>query len=111
MDKAYSKAFAAIKLAKKYHETGDEAKARQAAICLARLGLQNASHGFRQTMRTYDMIPGVIHGDAAFRQTLSSLLDGQCHEFIHIIHSGEFFTVDIPFDYSFYSNIYFKSNL
>ena len=74
MGKAYAKAFAAIKLAKQYHETGDEVKARQAAICLARLGLQNASHGSRQTMRTYDMIPGVIHGDAAFRRRYKQMV-------------------------------------
>jgi hypothetical protein len=65
---ALVRAFDAIALAKQYHETGDETKARQAAILLARLGLQNSSHGSRQTMRAYDMIPALIHGDAAFRR-------------------------------------------
>jgi hypothetical protein len=68
LEQTYRQPFSAIQLAKLYHETGDEVKARQAAVCLARLGLQNVSHGFRQTMRVYDMIPATVHGDAAFRR-------------------------------------------
>ncbi len=68
MERAYQQPFSAIRSAKAYHETGDEVKARQAAICLARLGLQNLAHGFRQTMRVYDMIPSLVHGDCAFRR-------------------------------------------
>jgi hypothetical protein len=68
LEQAYQRPFSAIQLAKQYHETGDEVTARRAAINLARLGLQNVSHGFRQTMRVYDMIPATVHGDAAFRR-------------------------------------------
>ena len=64
---AYRQPFAALDLAWQYHETGDETKARQAAIRLARLGLQNMTHGPRQTMASYDLIPQVVHGDVAFR--------------------------------------------
>ena len=64
---AYRQPFAALLLAWQYHETGDEMKARRAAINLARLGLQNLTHGSRQTMAVYDLIPQVVHGDCAFR--------------------------------------------
>ena len=64
---AYRQPFAALLLAWQYHETGDEAKARRAAINLARLGMQNLTHGTRQTMAVYDLIPQVVHGDCAFR--------------------------------------------
>ena len=64
---AYRRPFSALLLAWQYHETGDETKARRAAINLARLGLQNMTHGSRQTMAVYDLIPQVVHGDTAFR--------------------------------------------
>lgn len=61
-------AYGATKLASQYHETGNEELARKAAILLARLGLQNITHGCRQTMSPYDLIPQLVHGDTAFRR-------------------------------------------
>ena len=71
--RAYPKPFDALLLAWHYHQTGDEIKARQAAINLARLGLQNISHGSRQTMGPYDLIPQVVNGDIAFRHRMKEM--------------------------------------
>lgn len=66
-------AYGAIGLAKKYHETGNEASARKAVVLLARLGLQNLTHGCRQTMSPYDLIPQLTHGDTAFRRRMKQM--------------------------------------
>jgi len=66
-------AFGSIQLALKYHQTGNEALGRKAAILLARLGLQNLTHGCRQTMFPYDMIPQMRHGDTAFRRRMKQM--------------------------------------
>jgi len=70
---AYQRPFAALLLAWQYHETGDETKARQAAINLARLGLQNLTHGSRQTITAYDLIPQTVNNDQAFRHRMREM--------------------------------------
>ena len=70
---AYPRPFAALLLAWEYQNTGNEIKARQAAINLARLGLQNITHGSRQAILEYDLIPQVVNGDTAFRHRMKEM--------------------------------------
>ena len=63
-----------VELAAQYHETGDEAKARQAAIWLARLGLQSPTHGSRQAIDATDLIPQFFHSDMAFRHRTKEMV-------------------------------------
>ena len=68
----------AMRLTKRYHETGDREVGRDAAVHLARVALKHITEDSRQCMWNIDMIPGFrADADCAFRRRPRDMLYGR----------------------------------